>query len=199
MPKTAAILVGGRARRLGGLDKSAVRVGGRTILERQIAALAGTADRVLLVGTGGVPPGVAAPLEAVNDQRPGHGSLGGIYTALVASGAPVLVLACDLPFLTAPFLAHLLAAAPEADAVVPRTVDGPHPLCAVYRPACLPPVARAMDAGRLKIVDVLASLRVHEVGPDEVRGFDPDGVLLLNVNRPEDLARANARAAGAGS
>jgi molybdopterin-guanine dinucleotide biosynthesis protein A len=199
MSKTAAILVGGRARRLGGLDKSAVRVGGRAILARQIAALVGVADRIVLVGTATAPAGLPAPVDAIPDARPDHGSLGGLYTALVAAGGPVLVLACDMPFVTAPFLAHLLEAAPDADAVVPRDAGGLHPLCAVYRPGCLPAFEQALAAGRLTIVDVLPSVRVHEIGPDEVRRFDPDGVLLMNVNRPEDLARADARAAGAGT
>ena len=51
MPKTAAILVGGRGRRFGGLDKSQLRIGGRTVLDRQVSALTGVVDRTDFVVT----------------------------------------------------------------------------------------------------------------------------------------------------
>ena len=198
MPKTAAILVGGQARRFGGLDKSRLVVGGRTILARQIAALDAVADRIILVGTAERPP-EWPDLEVWPDLRPGCGSLGGVYTALKAGAAPVLVVACDLPFLTSAFLAFLFDALGDRDAVVPRTEDGLHPTCGVWAPACAEPIGRRLDSGRLKVAEALAGLRVREVGPREIEPFDPDGLLLMNLNTPEDLSRAVARAGASGA
>jgi molybdopterin-guanine dinucleotide biosynthesis protein A len=96
----AAILSGGRARRLGGADKSRLRVGHATILERQLDALAGVAGRVFVV-TGDPAAFEGRGLRVVPDRLPDAGALGGIYTALVEAQSPsVLVVACDLPFLT---------------------------------------------------------------------------------------------------
>jgi molybdopterin-guanine dinucleotide biosynthesis protein A len=198
MPKTAAILVGGRAHRLGGLDKSRLEVAGRTILDHQLDALGAVVDRVVLIGGADAPssrPGV----EMVADIRPGCGSLGGIYTALHVAAGPVLVVACDMPFLTAAFLAYLRDALGSSDAAIPRTADGAHPLCAAYALSCLVPVERRIEAGRLKVIDALAGLRVREIGPHEIEPFDPDGLLLMNLNTPDDLSRAGARVGRSGA
>jgi len=130
-------------------------------------------------------------LRVVPDLCPGAGPLGGLYTAIVAaSPARVLVVACDLPFLTAPFLRYLAAGAPGVDAVVPRTADGYHPLCAVYAPSAAEPIRRRIDSGRLKVIDALADLKVREIGPEEIARYDPDGILFFNVNTPDDHRRA---------
>jgi molybdenum cofactor guanylyltransferase len=198
----AAILAGGRARRFGGADKSALRVGPATILERQMAALEGLADRVFLVAGGSAAAGGVRPA-VVPDRLPNAGALGGVYTALCeAAGSHVLVVACDLPFLTAPLLGRLMALADDrCDAVVPRTADGRQPLCAVYARRLAEQVRRQIESGRLKIQDLLAAIRVLELGPDDIAPFDPDGLLFLNVNTPDDLDRAvrlSARAAQRG-
>jgi molybdopterin-guanine dinucleotide biosynthesis protein A len=198
----AAILAGGRARRFGGADKSTLRVGQATILERQLEALAGVASRVFVVAADRA-PFERYGLRVVPDRLPGAGALGGIYTALVEAESPhVLVIACDLPFLTPPLLARLAALAGDAqDAVVPRTRDGRQPLCAVYARHLADTMRRQVESGHLKIQDLLAAIRLRELGPDDLARFDPDGRLFHNVNTPGDLelalrfaARANRNA-----
>ena len=127
------------------------------------------------------------------DLIPGHGPLGGIQTALAATGATwTLIVACDLPFLTTMFLEHLLRTGEdaEADVVMPRTEDGPQPLCAAYGRACEPVIRRRIAAGMLKVTDMLSDLRVRELGPEDIAPFDSDGILFMNVNTPDDYARA---------
>ena len=187
----AAILAGGRARRLGGQDKRALRIGPTTILERQLAALDGLVDRVIVVG--GDPVAGSSPRPAVvPDWLPNAGALGGLYTALCeAAGSHVLVLACDLPFVTTALLARLISLADsECDAVVPRSTDGLQPLCAVYARDLADEVRGRIESGRLKIQDLLGAIRVREFGPAEVAAFDADGRLFFNVNTPNDLAEA---------
>ncbi len=188
----AAILAGGRARRFGGRDKSALSVGPVSILDRQLAALSGLADRVVIVaGTTRSFRGSRVPV--IRDRLQNAGALGGLYTALAtAQSDHVLVLACDLPFVTAPLLAGLAARASEGwDAVVPRSRDGRQPLCAVYARRLAPLVRARIAAGHLKVADVLDEVRTLEIGPSELATFDPDGRLFFNVNTPDDLARAS--------
>jgi len=187
----AAILAGGQARRFGGENKSALRVGRVSILERQLAVLDGLADRVFVVA--GRPARVGGhDVRVVPDRLPNAGALGGLYTALCEAAGPyVLVVACDLPFLTAPLLARLIDLAGDAwDAVVPRTTDGLQPLCAVYARHLAERVRRRVESGHLKIQDLLGAIRVRELGPDEISLFDPDGRLFFNVNTPGDLEQA---------
>lgn len=195
----AAILAGGRARRFGGRDKSSLDVGGASILERQLAALRSVAGRILVV-SGNPARFQERGLDAVADLVPGAASLGGIYTALThAATEHVLVVACDLPFLTASFLRRLTTEARHADeAVVPRSADGWQPLCAVYARRLADTARRQIEARRLKIVDFLASTRVREIGPDAIAEDDPDGLLFFNVNSPADWQRANQLAASRG-
>jgi molybdopterin-guanine dinucleotide biosynthesis protein A len=102
----------------------------------------------------------------------------------------VLVVACDMPFLTAPFLGRLVAECLGVDAVVPRTADGLHPLCAVYAQSAAAAVQRRILNGQLRVADALADLAVREVGPEEIAPYDPDGTLLVNINTPDDYERA---------
>jgi hypothetical protein len=84
--QTAAILAGGRARRLGGRDKSRLVIGGRTILERQLDVLRSLVPRIVIVAN--APEQFTdAGVAVLADALPGCGSLGGIYTALAAPGA----------------------------------------------------------------------------------------------------------------
>ncbi|HET7618150.1 MAG TPA: molybdenum cofactor guanylyltransferase [Vicinamibacterales bacterium] len=194
-PITGAILAGGRASRLGGADKSSLLVGGRRILERQVEALhAVTRDVLIVAGTAHDVRFDRTGLRVVHDRVEGAGALGGIYTALT-SAAPgrVIVLACDLPFVTGAWLARLIAEpADAADAVVPRGPRGLEPLCAVYATAAAPAIAARIARGALRAAPLEPDLRVREIAPEVVAEFDRDGLLFANVNTPHDYERARA-------
>lgn len=99
-----------------------------------------------------------------------------------------------MPFLTAPFLRHLARAGRDVDVALARTADGPQPLCASYGRKCVDPIRRNLERGALKVADLLAEVRVREIGPDELAGYDRDGTLFFNVNTPADHARGLALA-----
>jgi molybdenum cofactor guanylyltransferase len=185
----AAILAGGRARRLGGRDKSALRVGGRSILERQLDVLTPVVGRVLIVGYAGaraLPHGVTA----VPDRDPGRGPLAGLDAALAAvEGEDVLLVACDMPHITTPLAAHLIALSGDSrwNAVVPRTDRGYHPLCAVYGASCHDAVKRRLVRGQLRMRDLIEDLRVRVVDEEELARFGDGGHMLANVNTQADL------------
>jgi molybdopterin-guanine dinucleotide biosynthesis protein A len=189
---SAAILAGGAARRFGGRDKTRLVVDGRTVIDRQLSALAPLTTDILLVGA---PPGRQVPpgLRAVADRRDGLGPLGGLHTALLeAAGDPTLILACDMPFVTTALLERLLALMDDADAAVPRTDRGYHPVCAVYARRSLPAIERRLADGRLKMVDLLDDLRVRAIDADDLRGLGDPGRLLANINTPVDHREADA-------
>lgn len=172
---------------MGGRDKSQLIVDGHTILERQVAALGPCVDRLLLVGGAGAAHRPAG-LEVVPDRSAGCGPLGGLDAALAAAaGEPVLLLACDMPYVTAPFLAFLRDRLGAADAVVPRTERGYHPLCAVYAASCLTAVRRRLEARQLRLRDLLGDLQVHVIEESELAQFGEPSHLLANVNTEADL------------
>jgi molybdopterin-guanine dinucleotide biosynthesis protein A len=188
---SAAILAGGRARRLGGVDKAALLLGGSRIIDRQLAILTGVSDEVLIVANDAAR---YAPfqLPVFPDLVPGAGALGGVYTALAAARHDlVLVLACDLPFVTRELIDRLIADVEgDVDAVVPRSARGLEPLCAVYRKACAPALRARLDQGALQVSAWVDGLRVREIDPVALKPYDPLGRLFANVNTPHDYARA---------
>ena len=188
---TAAILAGGAARRMGGADKSSLPVGGERILDRQLAALRALTDSILVVG-GAQGRYEALGLRTVPDAIPAGGALAGIYSAIVASPhAWTLVVACDMPFLSAPLLLELAARRSAlVDVVMPRTRDGLQPLCALYSERCAPRLRSRLERGLLRASEIVGDVRVEELGPDEIAAYDPDGLMFVNVNTPHDYERA---------
>ncbi|POX42168.1 molybdenum cofactor guanylyltransferase [Streptomyces sp. Ru73] len=104
---------GGGARRLGGADKPALAVGGRTLLDRVLAACPGAARTVVV----GPERPTARPVLTTREDPPGAGPVAALDAGLrLTTAGTVLVLSADLPFLTTGTVDALLAAATEADA-----------------------------------------------------------------------------------
>lgn len=175
-----AILAGGRSRRFGGRDKSALIVEGRTIRERQLAEAALVSDDVLLIG-GGTAPGA----RSLSDRWVDSGPLGGLETALREARDPdVVVLACDMPFVTAPLVQYLVSELGDSDAVVPMTERGYHPLCAVYARRCHAKIVEHLTRGDLMLMRLLHTLRVRSVAESQLSHFGRPEKLLANLNTP---------------
>ncbi|RKN11361.1 NTP transferase domain-containing protein [Streptomyces radicis] len=140
----AVVLAGGGARRLGGADKPAVRVGARTLLDRVLAACR-DADRTVVVGP--ERPTARTVLWASEDP-PGGGPLTALHAGLAHTTRPlVAVLAADLPFLGPATVHRLLAVPPRAEGQLLRDgEDRDQPLTAVYRAAPLRRELSALDA-----------------------------------------------------
>src|SRR6478609_5750447 len=131
----AAILAGGRARRMDGVNKGTLVVGRTAIIDRQLKTLGEVASDIFVVGRDDA-AWTARGLRVIADEVPDAGPLGGIYTAIVRSPCErTLVVACDMPFLSSGLLQQL-AAVEDADVVIPRHQRGYEPLCAFYSRAC---------------------------------------------------------------
>lgn len=167
-----------------GEPKAGLDLGGRTLLERAVAvARAAGLEPVVVAKARSALPAVDAERWPEPDA-PRH-PLTGIVAALARAGPNgIVALACDTPLLPAPLLVAL--AARDALTLV-RTPDGRlHPLPGRYPQAAAAPLAEALAAGaplQRTLLDLGAEIL------DE-----PDADALLNVNRPEDLARARERA-----
>ncbi len=185
----AAILAGGRARRFGGAVKAELIVGGMPIVDRQLAVLRDVAQHLFVVGDD-APVWSTRHLTVVPDEIPDAGALGGIYTAIARSPSDrTLVVACDMPCLSAALLRHMMAIE-DADLVIPRSGHGYEPLCAVYSRACLADIRARIARGALEAAVLPRGVAVVELGPEVLTPYDPDGLLFVNVNTPHDYERA---------
>jgi molybdopterin-guanine dinucleotide biosynthesis protein A len=195
---TGVIQAGGKSARMGGRPKALLELGGRRIIERVLDAIAPVVDDVLIVTN---TPELYAflGLPMVADVHPDHGSLGGIFSGLAAAaGEAAFTVACDMPFLHRDVARLVVDRAGEGDVVIPRVGDQLETMHAVYGKACLPHIEARLREGRLKIVGFFESVRVVEVDAAEVARHRAPEIAFMNVNTPEELARARALAAELG-
>ncbi|MET9391782.1 NTP transferase domain-containing protein [Streptomyces sp. NPDC006624] len=192
-PDTAAydavVLAGGAARRLGGADKPGVRVGGRALLDRVLAACEGARTTVVVAA----PRPTARPVTWAREDPPGGGPLAALDAGLRRTTAEhVVVLSADLPFLRERTVARLLEAlrTGAGDGVLLTDPGGrDQPLVAAYRAPRLR-AACALLAGRhgglsgLPLRRLVAELDLTRVS-DPVASFDCDTW--------DDIATARAR------
>ena len=200
MKVAGAIIAGGPARRLGGVAKPFLKVGGRAIAERQLELFRQAVLARVLVVANDPTPWAPLGITVVPDLVGGMGPLGGVHAALTAADDcdAVVCLAGDLPFVAPALLAALRDRAPGADAVAPRSSRGIEPLCARYARALLPVVDARVRAGELAIHELLEQRQVDWIAGAELAALDPEGHSFFNENTPDDLARADAIAGGHG-
>jgi molybdopterin-guanine dinucleotide biosynthesis protein A len=140
-PVYGAVLIGGRSERMG-QPKHLLEFGGRTLLERAVAALRLHVERVVLVGAGEI-PAAHSNLPRVTDAPHLRGPLAGMLGALASqSNAAWVFAACDLPRIDPGAVAWLIAQRrPTTIAVLPRSAAGcVEPLLALYEPAARDPL-----------------------------------------------------------
>ncbi|MEU9250654.1 NTP transferase domain-containing protein [Streptomyces sp. NPDC048270] len=132
MSYDAIVLAGGSAQRLGGADKPALSVGGRSLLDRVLDACADAAATTVV---GGRRP-TARPVRWTREDPPGGGPVAALDAGLRQTNAElVLVLSADLPFLDRETVRALLAAPGGGhEGALLRDPDGrDQPLIAAYR------------------------------------------------------------------
>jgi molybdopterin-guanine dinucleotide biosynthesis protein A len=190
---TGAILAGGRARRLGGLNKAGLVLhpSGASILDRQLSRLSRVVDQTIIIAND-AEPFTATGVPVIADVVDG-GALGALYTAVhFAQTDRTLVVACDMPFLSEALLAHLVEVGRAVDIAIPRTKRGYEPLCATYSRRCARELRRLIDSKQLRLSDVarIPGLNVREIGQEELKEFGPEEVLFFNLNTPDDYVRA---------
>jgi len=126
---------------------------------------------------------------SVPDVFPAWGALGGLHTALAACRTEwAIVVACDLPLVTAELFQHLASLDNEYDAVVPIQPDGrPQPLAALYRAdPCRRAATELIEKGRRRPLDLLESVRTRWVDFVEIANLDQAERFFVNINTPED-------------
>ncbi len=187
-------MAGGVATRFGGRPKGLEIVGGERILDRLVSVFQEALGALpLLVANAPDAASWRPDLRVARDVRPGLGSLGGIYTAVVEAPAPVVCVAWDMPFVTPALVAALAAELDRYDAFLPESDGrrGVEPLCAAYGPACAGAIARSLDAGDLRAIGFHGSVRVGILPLQAVRQLGDPARLFFNVNTADDLAKAD--------
>ena len=163
-----------------GRDKALLQFQGATLISHVARAVEEAAGSVVLVGNPERYSFLGYPV--VRDKLPDRGPLGGIYTALKISTTDWnVVVACDMPGISAPVLTALLARAARSSGrcVTAAGNNGEaEPLCAVYHRDCLPVLASALRDKRFRMKDLVKELDA------EAQVVEPG--TLANVNTPAE-------------
>ena len=183
MRRAGFVLAGGQSSRMG-QDKARLVWNSHFLIEDVAARVSNVAGNVALVGQ---PERYSdLNLECLADLHPGLGPLAGIEAALASGrGELNLILACDMPDVRSAWLEHLLNTADRTGAlcVVTRENTGTvHPLCAVYRTACLDAVRARLESARLKLREFILDLNPYFLETQEP---------ICNINTPDDWTNIN--------
>jgi len=200
------VLAGGRSSRMG-RDKATLRVEGETLIQRQVRLLVRIGIREVFLsrpagdalpeGPSDPPRGwgfpgnapVTVDVTVVRDPVPDQGPLAGIVAGLERAGPrALLVLAVDMPGVTAAFLEGLVAAAALQEGIgsAPRVGDRWEPLCALYPAGILDPARRHLDGPRRSPSGLLDSLlAAGRIRPLELRPIE--AAALRSWNTPDDV------------
>lgn len=184
MPVTGVILAGGRASRFGGRPKGLEHAGGQRIVDRVLDALRQVTDDVVLAGAD-QEVARAVGVRAAPDEGAGLGPLGGIAGALAATGNDVLVVAWDMPWVTAAALRPLLESAEDGAGTAWRVGGEIEPLCALYRQPALAPLRAMLAAGERR-----ARAGAEALGLTLLDASGLDARTFASINTPGDLAAA---------
>ena len=179
------VLVGGRSSRMG-VDKALIPYRDGTLAGHVALAVLAACGNVTLVGDPSRYRHLGHPV--IPDQIAGNGPLGGVVAALTSSNDDWnLIVACDMPNIDADFLRGLIDDAERApgfpDCVVPKTAEGPQPLCALYHRRALPLLDSFLNHKFLRMRETVQSLNTAYLPFPEDHWF-------RNLNTQEDL-RAN--------
>lgn len=177
---TVAILIGGDSSRMG-TDKATLEIDGVAMAERVSRAAhdAGASEVLVIGGTQKRASGITGIWK--KDLFAGEGPLGGVITALKsATHDSVVVLSCDMPFITSAVIASLVPPLSEAQATVGRT-DRLNWLCAAWsKSECLSSLQSVWKRNERAVHRAAVLLDVVEV--------PVPAVAVRNINTPEDLS-----------
>jgi len=182
------LLLGGGSERFGS-DKLHATLAGEPLFARPLRALASVVSHVNLSVRGAdahvdVPFGLRdGSISVIPDPETQVGPLGGIAASLAERRVDQLVLAGDLPMISADVLNLLVEAARDirADVVCARAKESgrAQPLCGMWRATVSPQLEAYLADGNRSVFGFLDLVDVHFV--------DVADRELVNINRPEDL------------
>lgn len=179
----AVIVAGGAGRRLAGMDKPAIEVGGRSLLARAVAAVADAEDIVVV----GPERPLDRPVTWAREDPPGTGPLAALAAGLAALGSAdeVAILAADLPNVTPETVRRLRTARGDTAGAILVDAEGRRQwLLGVWRRDTLDAAMPDDPAGK-SLGRTLGTLPLVEVAAEPGEAADVDTPAdLTGLDRP---------------
>ena len=187
---TGLVLAGGLARRMGGIDKGLVKIGGKPMIEHVLAALRPQVGRLLINANRNLDTYARYGVRVVPDSIVGYqGPLAGISSALSVVETPFLLTApCDSPLLAPDLAARMYSAlaAAQADLAVAHDGERQQPVFLLLRRELAPDLRAYLEGGDRKIDLWFARHRVANADLSHRRDS------FVNVNDEAEQKRVEA-------
>jgi molybdenum cofactor guanylyltransferase len=181
------ILSGGKSRRMG-MNKALLPISEKPSIERIKDELEQHFKDIILV-TNHLEPYQFLNIKMVSDYYPDSGPLAGIHAGLIGSDNEInLVVACDMPFVTADL--------GEYDAVVPIIGGRKHPLFAVYRKKIIKEIESCLENKSFRMIHLLDHLNVLYMTEQDLQAFNHESLaqIFFNMNHPDEYEAAKRKA-----
>lgn len=183
---TALLLAGGLSRRMG-RDKATLMINGEPLWRRQLRILGELQPSALWISARTVPPWRPPGLEVVLDESPSRGPLSGLAAGLSRlQTSHLLLLAVDLPCITASHLRRLWSLAKPGSGAIPQSEESFEPLCAVYPAEASPLASEALSGTDVSLQHFIGLLLRQSLAQAHALSAQ-ERPLYLNLNAPEDL------------
>ena len=185
----AIILAGGKSSRMG-TDKALLKINDMTNIEKILTNISPVFPNPILV-TNDPEAYHFLGLKTVSDYFPGKGPLAGIHAGLIASSTEVnVVIACDMPFVSAELAAILVKNSRDYDAVVPVIGGRQHPLFAVYKKKLAAKIEDNINKDCLRMKDLLDQLNVLYLTEEDLQVEACFEKIFFNMNHPHEYEEA---------
>lgn len=193
MEATGIILAGGKSSRMG-TNKALLNINGKTVIETVCDKLDSIVNNIIIVNNS-FEDYQFLGRKMVKDEWREMGPLAGIHAGLSASETERnLIVACDMPFISAQLGTILLEQLSNYDVVVPEISGQLHPLFAAYRKDVKIEVENALEQNKLRIRGIFQNLHVKTMDETELKSLDYniDETDIFNMNHPNEYEQAKA-------
>ncbi|WP_121610495.1 molybdenum cofactor guanylyltransferase [Mesobacillus foraminis] len=191
MKAGAIILSGGRSSRMG-TNKAFLPLAEKANIERIRDELYSLFDHIILV-TNELEKYEFLKLKMVEDEHPGKGPLAGIHAGLKASDYEEnIIVACDMPFISAEIAGTLARNLKSYDAIVPVIGGRQHPLFAAYQKRIINQAESRLKQEELRLKDFLEALNVRYLWERDLKAYSDASLerVFFNMNQPEEYDKA---------
>lgn len=192
MDFSAVLLAGGQSSRMG-VDKAGLEIDNIPLWSRQVEMLRESGAEEIFISGRPDGPYAGSGLQIVSDDGKSVGPLSGLVASLQrARHSLLLVLAVDMPRMSATYLRTLFNEIRPGLGVVPERGGRFEPLAAIYPVECLALAERFLDEGKYALQQFVAeAVRAGLMTPRRVK--EEEEILFSNINTPSDLSDFKAR------
>jgi molybdenum cofactor guanylyltransferase len=196
---TGIILAGGKSTRMG-TNKSLLRIGGITIIERVVNLMKGLFQEVLLI-TNQPEEYSFLKLMMLEDIHKNRGPLAGIHSALVHTATEKnFIISCDMPLMTAEVIKYLVDYPTKKPITITRADNFIQQLCGLYSKSLVPFIEeiiginnpgdeRNPDQGKrgCSVLELVKNVPAEIIDIEKEYGDYKPGTFY-NMNRPEEFS-----------